>query len=195
MYYLSVMKTLSTEILWFNQQSLHKSMRISSCVCMCATEGMIQSQREPERMRAFMLVAVLFDQLVHSRFHPLHEDFYQVFTVPKLLAHSGCGCATPDWLLSHEHGFDENVDWLLIEELATGASSEILRWIQQRRDIAQNEFESMLQTEIIDTFEPEHQEKLLRVFHAGAKGCINHHADNMETTPCSDKMDISRFGQ
>ena len=110
-------------------------MRLSLCVCICATEGMIQSQQEPERMRAFLLVSVFLDQLVHSRYHSCHEDFCQAFPVPKLLAHGGCGCATPDWLIEHKQGFDENVDWSLIKELAAGALPEVLHWIQERRDI------------------------------------------------------------
>lgn len=115
-------------------------------------------------MRNFLIVAVLFDQMVHSRFHSLHEDFYQTFTVPKLLAHGGCGCAKPDWLLNHQHGFDKNVDWLQIKELATGASLEIFQWIEAHHSITREAFESMLEAEIIETFDAEHCDKLLSAF-------------------------------
>ena len=158
------MKSLTTEIAWFNERQLRKSVRLSSCICMCATEGMIQSQQEPERMRAFLLVAVFLDQLVHSRFHSCHEDFYQAFPVPKLLAHGGCGCATPDWLIEHKHVFDENVDWSLIKELASGALREVLHWIQERRDITAYAIQAMLRDEITDTFDRIHQDKLMAAF-------------------------------
>lgn len=115
-------------------------------------------------MRAFLLVAVFLDQLVHSRFHSCHEKFYQAFPVPKLLAHGGCGCATPDWLIEHKHGFDEDVDWLLIEELATGALSEALNLIQKRYDVSVPEFEAMVRNEITDTFDQMHQNKLIQAF-------------------------------
>lgn len=164
MVFCTAMKSLTTEIAWFNEQQLWKSVRLSSCICMCATEGMIQSQQEPERMRAFLLVAVFLDQLVHSRFHSCHEDFYQAFPVPKLLAHGGCGCATPDWLIEHKHGFDTNVDWSLIEELASGALSEVLHLIQEHRDITTDEFEAIVSGEIADTFDQMHQDKLMQAF-------------------------------
>ena len=125
---------------------------------------MIQLQDDPERMRAFLLVAVFFDQLMHSRFQALHEDFYKEFTVPKLLAHGGCGCARPDWLLNHDHGFDVHVDWKRLGSLASGAFSEVLDWIQNRRPIEHDEFTSIVSSEILDTFETEHQERLLRAF-------------------------------
>ena len=139
-------------------------MRLGLCICMCATEGMIQSQDEPERMRAFLLVAVFFDQLMDSRFHSLYENFYEEFTVPRLLATGGCGCATPDWLLNHEHGFDENVDWLKLEELASGAFVEIFHWIRMRHKLERKEFSAMVSNEIAAVFEREHRDKLQRAF-------------------------------
>ena len=160
-----VMKTLSQEIQWFDKQPLHMSTRLSRCICLCATENMIQQQDDPERMRAFLLVAVFFDQLVHTRYPSIHEDFYRDFTVPKLLARGGCGCATPDWLLSHEHGFDMHVDWRGVENLATGAFYEVLGWIQRRRPIGQGQFSSLVRKEVIDTFEAEHQDMILQAFH------------------------------
>lgn len=160
----TIMKSLSTEIAWFNEQQLRKSVRLSSCICMCATEGIIQSQHDPERMRVFLLIAVFLDQLVHSKFHSCHEDFYQAFPVPKLLAHGGCGCATPDWLIDHKHGFDTNVNWSLIKELATGALSEVLHLVQEHRDIAIDEFEAIVSDGIVDTFDQMHQDKLIQAF-------------------------------
>ena len=84
--------------------------------------------------------------------------------MPKLLAHGGCGCATPDWLIEHKHGFDENVDWSLIKELAAGALPEVLHWIQKRRDITVYAFQAMLRDEITDTFDRIHQDKLMAAF-------------------------------
>ena len=57
------MKNLSSEIGWFEKQPRHRSMKLSACICICASEGLIQAQAEPERMRAFLLTGVFLGRI------------------------------------------------------------------------------------------------------------------------------------
>ena len=158
------MKNLSSEIAWYEQQPRHRSMELSACICVCATEGLIQAQREPERMRAFLLIAVFMEQFIRSHFEKLHEAFCLDFAVPQLLARGGRGCASPDWLLNHELGFDDQLNWPLIRELASGARREVYTWLSQRYAITPEHFSSLLHRDITATFEARHQASILQAF-------------------------------
>lgn len=171
------MKNLSTEIDWFDQQPMHRSMKLSACICICASEGLIQSQDEPERMRAFLLVAVFLEQFIRSHFEKLHEAFCLDFSVPQLLARGGKGCASPAWLLNHELGYDENLNWSLISELAGDAADEVYDWLSQQYGITADQFRSLLRGDISATFEPRHQAGMIRAF-----GLSDEHAPNWTTT-------------
>ncbi len=146
------------EIDWYHSRPLSESEHLS--MCQCAGESLIRRQLESRRMRAFLIVGVFFDRLVHDQFSLFHQEFEQALKIPKINSHNGDGQASTDWLLQQI----ENADWILIDSLAAGALSEVLYWIQERFDVSISEFENIVREAITNRFESEHQERLVQAF-------------------------------
>ena len=135
---------------------LHNRTPPREGVCQCGTERAIKRSRHPSRMRAFLLVGVLLDQGVWTHVHDLYDRFQERFRIPKLYAHGGSGMAHPSWLCSSDYGWDQEVDWEVVEAVAADLFVPFSNWLVDiRGEAAVGMLRSAMSKEIVSRFAPE----------------------------------------
>jgi cell fate (sporulation/competence/biofilm development) regulator YmcA (YheA/YmcA/DUF963 family) len=100
--------------------------------CQCTTERAIGYSREPDRMRAFLMIAVLIDQMMWTHFRYFYGEFLAAgFRFPKLNSHVGGGMASPSWFCLPYHGFDKKVNWEAVRDVAEILLNGLYSWFDQ----------------------------------------------------------------
>lgn len=129
--------------------------------CQCGTEKMLKRLREPEAMRAFLLVAVFIDQFIYTHYSEVYMQFSGRYRVPKLHAHSAGSMASPSWFIYSNHGYDKDVDWSVVNQIAEIIIRETKRFLTEQREGFQiSKFDELLKEEIEVTFGKEHQQMI-----------------------------------
>ena len=102
--------------------------------CQCATENAIDHSSDPDRMRAFLMIAVLVDQLMWTHFLSLYGKLQESgFVFPKLFWHPTFpqNMGKPDWFAYSHHGYDKKVNWKVTEEVAEILLTGLYSWFDQ----------------------------------------------------------------
>ena len=134
--------------------------------CQCGTEKILKRLREPEVMRAFLLVAVFIDQLVYTHYSDVYIQFSEKYRVPKLKAHPDPSCMHPaSWFIYSTRGSDENIDWSTMRAVAEIIVTETEAFLQERVPCFESKkFAAVLKSEIEREFEKQHQGTLMSIF-------------------------------
>jgi len=127
-------------------------------ICQCQTEDVIRRSPNASRMRSFLMIGVLIDQMMFSHFSQVYDEFHNQFRFPKLQAHPVPGMASPSWLIYSRRHFDENMDWQETAKVVDILFLDVFDWLQGRVNI--KDFISLLKDEVEREFESVHQEKL-----------------------------------
>ena len=136
--------------------------------CQCATENAIDHSSDPDRMRAFLIIAVLVDQVMWTHFFSLYGKFEgSGFAFPKLFSHLTYGSgnmARPDWFVYSHHGYDKKVNWEVTEKVAEILLNGLYSWFAQ---IGEGEkkrgFQQILEHTIEETYEPVNSDRLIPI--------------------------------
>jgi hypothetical protein len=98
------------------------------------------------------------NSILFISYHHSYREFQAHFPLPKLMAHGPPNHMPPSWLLYSKRGYDLKADWTLIADTARGALREV------RETLDGIPSEGVIKEEILQTFESEHQGKLLGAF-------------------------------
>ena len=101
--------------------------------CQCESEKVIQKMSNPTETRSFLMIGVLVDQSVSNSLSLLnierYQEFRDIFTYPKLVAHfDGSECSS-SWFCYHTHGYDKKVNWLNVEKVSKVIFFEAKGWL------------------------------------------------------------------
>ena len=132
--------------------------------CQCASEKIIEGSNNSQKMRAFIMIGVLIDQMVWAHFQPLYSDFKKTFRYPKLEAHGVSGMVSPNWLVYTTHNYDKKVDWDVVAEISEVLLGDLYDWF--RNNLCWDEmrsFQQKLKEEICNEFEEVNKDKLLPI--------------------------------
>lgn len=137
-------------------------------LCQCATENAIGHSSDPDRMRAFLIIAVLVDQMMWTHFLQLYGKFEgSGFVFPKLFSHLTYGSrnmARADWFVYSHHGYDKKVNWEVTEEIAEILLNGLYSWFDQ---IVEGEkkrgFQQILEDVIREYYEPVNSDRLIPI--------------------------------
>ena len=102
--------------------------------CQCATENAIDDSSDPDRMRAFLMISVLVDQMMWTHFLSLYGKLQgSGFVFPKLFWHPTFpqNMGTPDWFAYSRHGYDKKVNWKVTEEVVEVLLNGLYSWFDQ----------------------------------------------------------------
>ena len=132
--------------------------------CQCGTEKLIKHSSDPSRMRAFMMIGVLIDQMIWTHFQDLHSDFAKIFRYPKLIAHGPGGMAPPNWMACTTHGNDKKMDWNVVSEVCDLLLNDLYDWFRDNGLLEEmKKFQQILKTEVIIEFETVNRDKLMPI--------------------------------
>ena len=133
-------------------------------VCQCGTEDLIKRSSDPSRMRSFMMVGALIDQMMWTHFQHLYPVFSDNFRYPKVHSHSGPGMATPNWMGYTHHGYDKKIDWNVVSEVCDLLLNDLYDWFNDKS--FQDEiikFQEILKSEVNMEFETVNRDKLMPI--------------------------------
>ena len=82
------------------------------------TEELIELSSDPDKMRSFLLIGVLIDQMMYTHTYVVYGEFERVFKYPKINAEYGEGMTGPNWVISEYHGHNKKVNWNTTEEIS-----------------------------------------------------------------------------
>jgi len=167
------MGTFQTLLEWFAREAPKDAERGE--FCQCGSEKIIKKSSQPEKLRAVLLVAILIDQFIYTHYPTVYSQFRVVFKIPKLIAHPNPGAMhSPSWFIYSKHGYDKNVDWAAMTEIAEIILKETKDLLSQRlTGFSEVQFDVMLKSEIESEFEVQHQVQLLSAFHFDDSTCVS----------------------
>jgi len=151
------LERIKKELEWIGTERLIKNERKE--ICQCSTEKVIKRSRNPERMRASLLSLVFIDQFVYAHYPKVYRDFNKEFHIPKLRQHSFGGNASPSWFVYSRRGYDKAANWSLVSETFADCIRHLRRWLIAKLDRSVPELKILVEREIENEFEPEHQSK------------------------------------
>jgi hypothetical protein len=132
--------------------------------CQCNSEKVIDFSREPELMRAFLMVGVLIDQMMFTHFHSMYSDFRNKYKYPKLHAHGASGMISPNWLVYTTHSYDKKMDWDVVSDVAEALLGGLYDWFKDNGwSEEMKTFKQSLKNEIEFNFEEVNKDKLLPI--------------------------------
>ena len=135
--------------------------------CQCATEDAIDHSSDPDRMRAFLMIAVLVDQVMWTHFLSLYGKLQgSGFVFPKLFWHPTfpLNMGSPDWFAYSHHGYDKKVNWKVTEEVAEILLTGLYSWFDQiGRGEKKRGFQQILEHTIEETYEPVNSDRLIPI--------------------------------
>jgi len=135
--------------------------------CQCATEDAIDHSSDPDRMRAFLMIAVLVDQMMWTHFLSLYGKLQESgFVFPKLFWHPTFpqNMGKPDWFAYSHHGYDKKVNWKVTEEVAEILLTGLYSWFDQiGRGEKKRGFQQILEHTIEETYEPVNSDRLIPI--------------------------------
>ena len=135
--------------------------------CQCATEDAIDHSSDPDRMRAFLMIAVLVDQVMWTHFLSLYGKLQgSGFVFPKLFWHPTfpLNMGSPDWFAYSHHGYDKKVNWKVTEEVAEILLTGLYSWFDQiGRGEKKRGFQQILEHTIGETYEPVNSDRLIPI--------------------------------
>jgi hypothetical protein len=156
------MSFLDKELDWFHNNPLkhyeHKEM------CQCGSENIISRSKESERMRAFLLVSIFFDQLIYTHFHQYYQNFKHRYQIPKLKHHTSGGHASPSWFINSKRGYDQSVDWDIVGKYANNIRLDICKLLESNAPGSSTPLDEIIEAEINKEFENDHRAKLINAF-------------------------------
>ena len=134
-------------------------------LCQCETEKIIAESSDPDLMRAFLLIAVLIDQMMYTHYPHKYNQFRRNFRYPKLRSHGAHGMASPNWFAYSFHGHDKRINWDVVLSVAQKLFGGLFTWFGNIDfvDEETGKFKRILKDEIHFEFEPENREHLLFV--------------------------------
>lgn len=152
------MDILKTEIEWFQSCKMRDSQRRE--ICQCGTESVIEASSDQNRMRAFLMVVVFFDQFIYTHYRSVYTEFQSEFPIPKLKHHVLYNLHTsPSWLI-----YDKKVNWSSVSAIANGSVQELKLWLKTKCPELSVDLEALIIQEIWSSFEHVHWENMIRAF-------------------------------
>jgi hypothetical protein len=95
------------------------------------TEELIELSSEPDKMRSFLLIGVLIDQMMYTHTYVVYDEFERVFKYPKINAEYGEGMTGPNWVISEYHGHNKKVNWNTTEEISKFLFGDLYKWLKK----------------------------------------------------------------
>ena len=157
---------------WRVHVSFHKRSRRNNTMssvredglCQCGSEWIIDFCREPELMRAFLMIGVLIDQRMSLPSHSVRSDFEKTFRYPKLHGHSGGGEIPPNWFAYSSRGWDREVDWDIVSDVAEVLLGGLYDWFKNNGwQDEMKTFKQSLRNEVEFNFEKVNKDQLLPI--------------------------------
>jgi len=111
--------------------------------CQCTSESIIQDSRDPDEMRAFLMIGVLIDEIMYAHFGSLYNSFHQRFRYPKLHNHGGGGMMHPRWFRFTAEKKNKEINWKSVETVSDNLLKELDQWFVSSGN--QDEWNSFMQ--------------------------------------------------
>lgn len=123
--------------------------------CQCESEKFIEKSSDALLMRAFLVIGVFIDQLVHSHHKHLHSQFNDAFNYPKNYSCQTSGMSSANWFIYSYHGYDKKISWERVAEVADIIILDTIEWVTQHEEgfISKDWVECHLYPEITHVFE------------------------------------------
>jgi len=161
------MKNTKELIGWFWSEYNLSGSRVSGWkdgFCQCVADSFIEKSSDPKKSRAFLIIAVLIDQMMYTHFYDLYASFRSQFKYPKLYAHAGYGMASPNWFAYSYHRFDKKMDWSLTRDIAVILFKSLYAWFKKTGNEEKiHNFNQLLDMEINFEFELKNKGKLITI--------------------------------
>ena len=117
---------------WDEDARLRASGRLYAWVedgfCQCTSESIIQDSRDPDEMRAFLMIGVLIDEIMYAHFGSLYNSFHQRFRYPKLHNHGTSGMMHPHWFRFTAEKKNKEINWKSVETVSDNLLKELDQW-------------------------------------------------------------------
>ena len=133
--------------------------------CQCSTEKIIEDSRNPDRMRSFLMIGVLIDQMMWTHHYEMYSSFRSVFRYPKLYTHWGGGMASPGWFTyTGMDGRDKKINWTVVSEIAQALLSSLYEWfIKEGKTDELKGFQNWLKQESNQAFQSVNSMQLIPI--------------------------------
>jgi hypothetical protein len=111
----------------------HRRIGETTCkdgFCQCESESIIEKASNPYLMRAFLIIGVFTDQLIHRHHNRLHGQFSSIFKYPKNHRCQTAGMANANWFIYSYHGYDKKISWNRVAEVGEIILSDTIYWLE-----------------------------------------------------------------
>lgn len=102
------LKDLNAEY-WRILSSEYKVKFPHGAPCQCGTENVIEKSKNPVRMRSYLLMGALLNELLKPKRSNFENEDLAV--LPRIESHGGFGEMTFSWMCFANRGYDLMIDW------------------------------------------------------------------------------------